>query len=319
VAEVRRVGVRAGRGAGRRRAGARGADPDATRVRPAGRGDGPPHQLSADGDRQREESDRLGAHPGRDEQTVPPTAFEAGPAGLAIPVEVRIPADATETNDTNPRDSYRWRLDVTAAVPGLDYAESFDVPVFRTAASPEPAAHPAAPDVDAAVERPSDATILVHPSAGGGMGFRFPAARNPGAALGLTGFWLVWSGIVWFLVTHAAPLLFVVVFGLFDALLVMIVASLWLGTSRVVVEAGTVTARTSILGVGIRHRVPCTDVVAVEMPIGMQSGDGSGTPYYDLRLVRRDGSKMLVGRGVRSKREAEWLVGELRRAIGLSA
>jgi len=255
----------------------------------------------------------------RDEQAVPPTALEAGPTGLAIPVEVRIPADATETNETNPRDSYRWRLDVTAAVPGLDYAESFDVPVFRTAASPEPAARPAPPDVDATAERPPDATIVVQPSAGGGMEFRFPAARNPGAALGVTGFWLAWSGILWFLVTHAAPLLFVVVFGLFDSLLVMMVAALWLGSSRVVVEAGIVMARTSILGIGVGRRIPCADVVAVDMPIGMQSGDGSGTPYYDLGLVRGDGSKVLVGRGVRSKREAEWLVGELRRAIGLSA
>ena len=252
----------------------------------------------------------------REEQVVAPSTFEAGPAGLAIPVEVRIPPDARETDESNPRDSYRWRLDVAAAIPGLDYTESFEVPVFRTSTCPareQPAETRCAPERP----QPLNPTVLVRPSAGGGLELRFPAARNPGAAVGLTGFCLLWSGVVWFLVTHAAPLLFVVTFGLFDAFLVTMVLTLWLGTSRVVVEAGSVTVRTAILGIGVRRRFPSSEVVAVELPIGMQSGDGSGTPYYDLRLVLQSRSLVVVGRGVRSKHEAEWLAGELRRALGL--
>jgi hypothetical protein len=81
-------------------------------------------------------------------------------------------------------------LAITAAVPGVDYGATFEVPVFRTTASAEPLT----PDEDRLLgptperlpyQQPAGSPIRV---ATGPRGTQivFPAARNPGAALGLT-------------------------------------------------------------------------------------------------------------------------------------
>jgi hypothetical protein len=44
----------------------------------------------------------------------------------------------------------------------------------------------------------------------------------------------------------------------------------------------------------------------------MQAGN---TPYYDVILIRKDGKQIPAGRGIRDKREAEWLAGTLREAL----
>jgi hypothetical protein len=53
-----------------------------------------------------------------------------------------------------------------------------------------------------------------------------------------------------------------------------------------------------------------------ERRIGTQSGGSSGTPFYDLYLVRRSGRDVLIGRFIRNKREAEWLAGEVKACLG---
>jgi hypothetical protein len=51
---------------------------------------------------------------------------------LRIPIHFRIPEDACETNVTsNENYQHIWRVDLTAEVPGVDYAARFELPVFR--------------------------------------------------------------------------------------------------------------------------------------------------------------------------------------------
>jgi hypothetical protein len=51
--------------------------------------------------------------------------------GIAIPVAVPLPADARETDERNSTDKVIWRLEVKAALPGVDFKGRFEVPVFR--------------------------------------------------------------------------------------------------------------------------------------------------------------------------------------------
>ena len=53
----------------------------------------------------------------------------------AIPVEFPIPYDCRPSDERNPDDQTLWRLTTMAAVPGMDYAATFTVPVFKTADS----------------------------------------------------------------------------------------------------------------------------------------------------------------------------------------
>ena len=56
-------------------------------------------------------------------------------AESAIPVEFQIPYDCQPSDDRNPDDQTLWRLTAAAEVPGIDYAATFEVPVFKTAQS----------------------------------------------------------------------------------------------------------------------------------------------------------------------------------------
>jgi hypothetical protein len=47
--------------------------------------------------------------------------------------------------------------------------------------------------------------------------------------------------------------------------------------------------------------------------MGLQAGS---TVYYDLAVVQRNGRRANAGSGIRDKREAEWLAGLIRSAIG---
>src|SRR5437016_13059774 len=73
------------------------------------------------------------------DKNVPSGAIEPGALGRAIPVDFEVPADGLITDHSNADDQILWLLHAQADVPGADYSDDFELPVFRTADSPEPA------------------------------------------------------------------------------------------------------------------------------------------------------------------------------------
>ncbi len=63
------------------------------------------------------------------EEVMPGAARRAD--GIAIPVAVPLPPDARETDERDSTDKVIWRLEVAAALPGVDFKAQFEVPVFR--------------------------------------------------------------------------------------------------------------------------------------------------------------------------------------------
>ncbi|KPK80965.1 MAG: hypothetical protein AMS25_08235 [Gemmatimonas sp. SM23_52] len=63
-----------------------------------------------------------------------------------------------------------------------------------------------------------------------------------------------------------------------------------------------------------RHVIHEIDDIVLK--IGIQSGN---TAYYDIRFVRRDGVQLHAGSSVRDKREAEWLVEQMKTRLGLES
>ncbi len=77
-------------------------------------------------------------------KNIPPTSLVHGQLDTIIPVEFAIPSDALQTADDNPNDKIQWSLQVKADVPGVNYSDEFELPVFRQAQSAEaPAPAPA--------------------------------------------------------------------------------------------------------------------------------------------------------------------------------
>ena len=72
----------------------------------------------------------------RDECDLNSAQLYPGPSGTTIPVAFHIPLDAHPTEKVSPRDEYVWLLEALADVPGVNYHDSFDIPVFRTSQTP---------------------------------------------------------------------------------------------------------------------------------------------------------------------------------------
>lgn len=248
----------------------------------------------------------------RDEAAIDAGQLCPGPAGTTIPVAFHIPFDAQPTEKLSSRNEFLWLLEAMAAVPGVDYHDTFEVPIFRTAQSPtqaegetEFASHPTA------ISQPQQLTVQVRPALEG-TEFYFPPARNKSFGVSTTLFAIIFGGIG-YLITHThAPVIFPIAFGGFGVLLAFISVKIWLGTTRVVI-GGYMTLQSGLLGGGKTRRIELADIGNITDRITAQQGGASGTPYYDIEMTLRDGRKLTLGHTLRDKQETEWLVSEMRR------
>src|SRR5262249_103628 len=151
------------------------------------------------------------------------------------------------TDESRPRDVIVWRMTVSASLPGVDYASTFDVPVYRTAES----TRPASPDEVRVVasagmsEPPSEpSSITVTPDADG-TAIVVPAVRNPGPTLSLAAFTLLWTGTIWLQRHLGAPFVFPLITGLLAVVLWWAVLAMAFTSRRTLLRADglTVTSR----------------------------------------------------------------------------
>ena len=245
----------------------------------------------------------------QEERRVPAT-------GVGVPIAFPIPADAVPSDPGRGGDRVLWRLDVAADVPGVDYASSFEVPVFRTAASDQPRtpAETAAADafaLPADYRQPATSRIQVSTTRRG-TEIYYPRARNPGMAGGLTAFTALWVGATWLAAALDAPLVFPLVFGAFGLLLAAFVLDAWLTVTRVTVGDGRVAVASGWLAPSREKVVTAGEMSDVTTRIGAQAG---GTVYYDVMVMTTAGKRVAAGRGIRDKREAEWLAATIKAAL----
>jgi hypothetical protein len=254
----------------------------------------------------------------RDEADLSSAQLYPCPIGTTIPVSFPIPLDAQPTEKLNSRDEYLWVLEALAEVPGVDYHDVFEVPVFRTQQTPRQAEGEifARPQAAQSVTRPDIITVQVRQNTAG-TEFYFPPARNKSFATSATMFLVVFGAITYFLILHA-PIIFALLFGFFSLLLVYITVQLWLGTTRVIIGS-VLTLQSGLLGGGKTRQIPLSEIAAISDRIASQQGGSTGTPYYDIELTLRDGKKLTLARSLRDKHEATWLVDEMRRLAAVQA
>lgn len=236
--------------------------------------------------------------------------------GVGVPVTFVIPADAAPSDPRQSGDRTLWRLEISAEVPGVDYAAAFEVPVFRTAASDQPrtaAEHSvaAAFAVPRDYRQPPGSRIQVSTTRRG-TEIWYPRARNPGMAAGITAFTALWAAAVWAGIALGAPLVFPIVFGAFWLLLAIAVLDAWLTVTRVTAGDGGVTVASGWLAPRRERTLRAGEIAEVATKIGGQAGR---TTYYDVVLVTNAGKRVAAGRGIRDKREAEWLAATLAAAV----
>jgi hypothetical protein len=254
----------------------------------------------------------------RDEHIVPPEGIFASPMGTTIPVSFDIPVDARPTDSSDPHSAIVWLLQAEADVPGVDYKDIFEIPVFRTKDTPTDADVQLIRDPEPKIAAPVAPTILVT-STSEGTQFYFPSARNKGFAAGVSSFVVIWTGVLMFMVHLRAPIIFFLAFGLFEVLFLYIALQMRFGTSTVIINRELARFRSGLFDQGKFSEISSSEVSGVEMVIRSQQGGATGTPYYDIQLVLGGGKKITVGQTIRDKHEAEWLVFQMREALGMKS
>ena len=270
------------------------------------------------------------------DKNVPQELLMPGPMGEAvIPVDFGIPSDAYESNHDQPSDQVLWLLHAQADVPGIDYSDDFEVPVFRRAPSPASAPEPAAvfrnktPGLNEAqgetvppafqfdasdVAAPASPKVVVSVGVNG-TEFCFPAFRNPARTLVLIFFTAIWTGLVYFLGHSKAPWFFAAVFGVFDLLLIYALIQSTMGSFRIEMGDGRIVLRRAILGIGAAREVPFSDIAQI---LAVTPSVGQGTqPLYSVRLLTKDGKKLTLADAIDNRQEARWVAAQLEKFVGL--
>jgi hypothetical protein len=254
----------------------------------------------------------------QEEKTMARELLDDDPRRSGIPVSFQIPRDAEESDDSNPNRRIIWQLQARAKVPGVNYAATFEVPVFRTpesapvsATEPDPAQAYEAPEKP--FELPAQSRIKIRPLPDGGAEFYFPAARNILTTLYITLFWLIWTGFTLAAYLAFKSLFFEIVFTLVDGLIGFGCLSLWLKSSRVTITPEKIRVTNHWLFMGPTRVFDTREVAGFETKAGMRSGQKQ---FFSLVLRTNDGKKATVAGFVPDPREANWLAAEMERRLG---
>lgn len=262
------------------------------------------------------------------DQHISSGALGVDSSGRTIPVEIAVPSDAYVTDKDDSSDQVLWLLHAQADLPGIDYSDDFEVPVFRTGATAEsPSAAPASggfgsadsfsSDADSsAVPAPANPTVIISSQAGG-TEFYFRAFRNPGRVLFLLLFTSVWTGAVYFLLHSNAPWLFPLVFGGTDLILILALFHMAFGSARIRVGSGQIVSTKRTLGIGMTKVFPISQVDAV-LPFnsGQQTGKNLNQ-IYAIRVRTKDGERFTLADEIGSRQEARWIVSQIETLAGL--
>jgi hypothetical protein len=262
------------------------------------------------------------------EQNVSSGAMGMDPFSRTIPVDFAIPSDAYVTDHDNSSDQVLWLLHAQADIPGIDYSDDFELPVFKTSFSAEQAQTDSSSETSSFASGTSDDSNAVpvsapaHPkviisSQEGGTEFYFPAFRTPSRAIFLLIFTAIWTGVVYFLFHSKAPWFFPIIFGLMDIFVILGLFHVAMGTARVRVGNGAIVSTTRVLGVGSTKQFLFSEVDAiVAVTSGQQSGT-QGNSMYAIRLRTKNGRRVTLADEISSRQEARWIVSQIETLAGL--
>ncbi|HEY3839239.1 MAG TPA: hypothetical protein VGL72_21845 [Bryobacteraceae bacterium] len=258
----------------------------------------------------------------QEKKTLGPEQIMTGQNGSTIPVDFDVPRDMQPTDHSHPDNQILWLLRAEADIPGANFDDHYEVPVFATRESPslqdwqaqqnnEERAHPATTPV-----RP---TVRVTPAPDGGMQFYFPAGRNVNAAWWLTVFTGIFGGASYVLFRSNAPIFFAILFTFFSVPLLLITLNLWFGIARIVANSNGIMLSSSTLGIGGTQRWTPQEIQRIYPKITMQSGGSEGVVYYTVTLTDSAGRECQLGNSLRDHNEAEWVCEQIRNLAGVNA
>jgi hypothetical protein len=252
-----------------------------------------------------------------DEQRYPRTLMGSGPSGPTLAVRFVLPTDQPPTSVESGYPSVRWQVSVAAAIAGVDFSAHYQVPVFRTNEPPIAlnAGSTDATPIDSARERGSGIvrrTIVRERTSDGASVWNYRPLRAPSGAAFMTFFTLIWTGIVYLLITQDVSEFLTIIFGFFEVVLVLGTVDVLAGRTIVMIDRQGMLVQSGP-GILLRsRRVAFADVGTFEIKSGMTIGT---TMYHTIEVTTEEGKKVTVGTYLRSRAEAEEIAEEMREEV----
>jgi hypothetical protein len=221
------------------------------------------------------------------EERLAPARVVSSPSRTELPVLFYVPDTCAPTDDADPDNEVLWRVTAAAPTPGVDFAATFNVPVFRTgetAAPPEPGR----PVLEDYRSGPPDAAMLaeagVRREPGG---YHFGDSHLTGARLVFTaiaaGFVALWV-VLW---GRDAHWIVWTVSGLFGAFFLYGAQDLWQARFELLIGPDEVVVRRPRPWGVKETRVPRKEVAGIQPDKSMAIGT---TQYYRLALTGAEGA-----------------------------
>ncbi|MCP3978227.1 MAG: DUF3592 domain-containing protein [bacterium] len=251
----------------------------------------------------------------QDARTVPREAIASGPMRTSLPVTFDIPYGLQSSTDPTENERTLWKLTAQAKIRGADLDTSFEIPVFETPESDpqfEPTREPIATTEAEIIDQLAAIGVVAETLPEGGRSFLFKAARHKGAAIGSTFFLLLWTGAIVLMLRLGAPLLFPIVFGLFELLIVWVAMDLWFSVRRVRASRRGLELSGGLFGLGKPKLFEPDRIDKLEPVRGMQVGNRL---YYRIKLGTPDGREYVAATMLDNLAVARQVVSELRSSL----
>ncbi len=227
-----------------------------------------------------------------------------------------------------------------ADVPGVNYSDEFELPVFRQAQSAEAPAPAAAWQANSSFEissgsqtaTPSESSVetgaevpepelhrVAVTDSPQGLEFYFRAGRNLFRAVLVVVLAAVCGAFLYAMlhVPQRPPIFAFVIVGLLTFFLTLASIRAALTSTRIVVGNGVISWRRSVLGIGRTRQLQIADVASILAVTSIQQASSSGSTLYSLRLQTNTGKNHTLVDDIQSREEARWIVSEIEKRAGL--
>jgi hypothetical protein len=262
----------------------------------------------------------------RDEALFSGQPIPGRPDATNVPISFDVPADLPPSTPNETKERMLWEIEASAALPGLDYNATFEIPVFEPDSSSSPSSattdassssqhsdqQSSLPDHHSNVTTPVSDGIQVEGDPDRGLTISFAPARRMKPAL--------------FLTAIALPCLvgglFLVPESFFVSILVLLFGATfgygawmkWTYSSKLSAENGTLQLTKGPAGNVSSNQFPCSTLKDVVVDT---EGESFGTANYSLTLLlSRSGStqKVEIVDDLAHKPDAEALATQIREA-----
>lgn len=249
---------------------------------------------------------------------------EMGLYGTRIVFRFDVPPDLPSSDVNKPGDAYEmWRLNVNAALPGVDLDQDYEIPVFATGQKSgltgREIGEAALKTADMSLQAAKNRMRLI--SGASGTEFFFPFGRNIGPACTALICGIVFTGASYFLMFREHHHFMGAVFGLFGVPLTL--SGIYMASNSLHVQkdsSGNIISTRRIFGIPTRRRyVYAGDIRSLEKSSNFATQSGNKhIKHFTVYAKTPDGKKVVFGEGFHGEREAESAIDLYKNELGIN-